>query len=153
MEIQPDRRFLRVVETIRHHFAFLFGRGFQLVSMIFVDPNYEDWQVTIATDDCIIKIYGYMGKVDLALGIPQLYNAIGLLELSDLIYGINGDEDFSASAQNPPMGEAANLLRIAQLLEKHIDNILEKIRKMLDLLSIDDHPSPSSRLAQMFPYN
>jgi hypothetical protein len=153
MEFQPDLSFLRLVENIRHHFAFLFRRGFQIVSVIFVDENYEDWQVTIATDDCIIKIYSYMGKVDLALSIPQLYHVIGLLELSDLIHGVNGDEDFSAPAQDPPMNEAASLLRIAQLLEKYIDNILENIKKMLDLLSINDHPTPPSKLGQIFQYN
>ena len=152
MEIQPELRFRKLSKTIRHHFAFLFRRGFQLVSMIFVDHDYEDWQVTIATDNCIIKIYSDRGKVDLALGIPPLYNTIGLLELSDLIYAINEEEDFSISAQDPPINEEASLRRIAQLLEKYIDNILERIGKMLALLT-DDHPTPSSKLAQMFQYN
>lgn len=153
MEIQPDLRFLRLVENISHHFGFLFERGFQLVSILFVDDQYEDWQVTIATDDCAIKIYSYMGKVDLVLSIPQLYHVIGLLKLSDLVDGIIQDEDFSSSAQDHPCNEAAGLLSIAQVLEKHIDTVLEKIRKMLDLLLMDDHPTPSSRLAQMFEYN
>jgi hypothetical protein len=153
MDNQPELRFLRVVENISHHFAFLFGRGFQLVSVLFVDETYEDWQVTIATDECIIKIYRDSGKVDLILSIPQLYEAIGQLELSDLISGICEEEDFSTSAQASALDEAASLLRIAQLLEKYIDPVLEKIRKMLDLLSMDDPDTPSSKRAQMFPYN
>lgn len=153
MEIQPDLRLLRVIELIHHHFAFLFGRGFQLVSILFVDQNYEDWQVTVGTDDCIIKIYRYRGKIDLALSIPQLYNALGLLELSDLIDEIHEAKDLSSLTQDPSMDEEASLLRIAQLLEKHIDTVLDKISRMLGLLLMDDHPTPSSRLAQMFQYN
>lgn len=153
MNIHPDLRVRRVVETIRHHFAFLFGRGFQFGSIIFVDQSYEDWQVTIASDHCIIKIYSVREKVDVAFSIPQLYNTIGLLELNDLIYGIEGEEDFSISAQDPARDEGASLLRTAQLLEKYIDTILENIRKMLALLLMDHHPTPSSKRAQMFPYN
>lgn len=153
MEIQPDHRVRQLVESVRHHFAFLFGRGFQLVSILFVDPTYEDWQVTVATQNCLIKIYRYQGNVGLALSIPQLYHALGLLELGDLIYGIDGEEDFTISAQDPAMDEAASLRRVAQLLEKHIDIILENIRNMLALLVMDDHPTPASKFRQMFPYN
>lgn len=84
-----------------------------------------------------------MGTVGLALNIPQLYEAVGLLELGDLIYGVNGN----LSALTP------DLPRTAQLLEKHIDDLLEKIGKMLLLLSFDDLPVPSSKFAAMFPYN
>jgi hypothetical protein len=152
MESQLDRRVRQVVENVRHHFAFLFGRGFQLVSILFVDPTYEDWQVTIARENCILRIYRYKGNVGLALSIPQLYQALGLLELSDLLYGIDG-EDFMISAQDPAMDEAASLLRVAHLLEKYIDTILENIRNMLALLVMDDDPTPASRFGQMFPYN
>jgi hypothetical protein len=94
-----------------------------------------------------------MGKVDLALGIPQLHDFVGLLELSDLIYGNNGNKDFSGSAEELPMNEAQSLQRIAQLLDKYIDDILEKIQKMLNLLSFDDPPIPLSKLAQRYQHN
>ena len=107
MDNQPVLRFIRVVETISHHFGFLFRRDFQLVSILFVDHTYEDWQAIIAIDECIIKIYRESGKVDLILSIPQLYDAIGQLELSDLIHGIGEAEDFSISAPASPLDEAA----------------------------------------------
>ena len=153
MKSQPEIKFLGLLENIRHDFAFLFGRGFQVVSVIFIDQNYEDWQVTMATDDCIIKLYTYMGKTGLALSIPQLYEAVGLLELNDLLYGVNEDEDFSDSAKESPIDETQRLCRIARLLEKHLDQILERIGKMLVLLSFDDPAIPSSSPGHMFPYN
>lgn len=153
MENHPDIRILELLENIEHHFAFLFRRGFHITSVIFVDQNYEDWQVTMETDECIIKIYSYMGRVDLALSIPQLYHVMGLFELGDLICGISGNEDFFPPVQEPPMDEEPNLLRIARLLETYIDDILEKIGRMLALLSLDDPPAPSSTLGQMFQYN
>jgi hypothetical protein len=51
------------------------------------------------------------------------------------------------------MHEAQSLRRIAQLLEKHIDNILEKIEKMLNLISFVDPPIPFSKLAQRYQHN
>jgi len=153
MENHPDLRFLELLENIEHHFDFLFRRGFHITSVIFVDQDSEDWQVTMETDECIIKIYSYMGRIDLALSIPQLYHAVGLFELGDLICGINENEDFFAPAQEPLMNEAPSLLRIAQLLETYIDDILEKIGRMLALLSLDDPPASSSTLGQMFQYN
>jgi hypothetical protein len=153
MESQSDLKFLRLLENIRHHFAFLFKRGFQLVSIIFVDQNCENWQVTMATDNCIIKVYSYMGKVDLALRIPQLHGFVGLLELSDFVYGNNVNEDFSGPAEEPPTNETQSIQRIAQLLDKYIDDILEKIQKMLNLLSFNDPPIPFSKLAQRYQQN
>lgn len=144
MKNKPEIKFISLLENIRHRFAFLFRRGFQIVSIIFLDENYEDWQVTLATEDCIIKIYSYLGRVDLALSIPQLYNAVGLLELGDLV---------SAPAQELLVKETPDLLGTAQLLEKYIDEILGKIKKMLLLLSFDDPPAPSGKLATMFLYN
>jgi hypothetical protein len=153
MESRPDLKLLRILENFRHHFAFLFRRGFHIVSVIFIDQNYENWQIMMMTDNCIIKIYSYMGKVELALSIPQLYDVVGLFEVNDLIYGVDGTVDFSDPAEEPPMNEVQSLRRIAQLLDKHIDDILEKIGKMLNLLSIDDPPIPLSKPGQTFPYN
>lgn len=151
MKSRSDLNLLGLLEDIKLHFAFLFSRGFQMVSMIFVDQNYEDWQVTMATENCIIKIYSSMGRVGLALNIPQLYDAVGLLELEDLIYGANGNQGLSAP--EPLANETPDLLRTAQLLEKHIDDILKKIGQMLLLLSFDDSPALSSKSAAMFLYN
>jgi hypothetical protein len=94
-----------------------------------------------------------MGELDLALSIPQLYHVMGLFELGDLIGEINGNENFFAPAQEHPMNEAPSLPRIARLLETYIDDILEKIGRMLALLSLDDPPTPASTLGQMFQYN
>ena len=153
MKSRSDLKLLGLLEDINLHFAFLFRRGFQIVSVIFVDQNYDDWQVTLATENCIIKIYSNMGTVGLALNIPQLYDVVGLLELGDLIYGVNDNGYLSAPAPEPPVNETPDLLRTAQLLEKHIDDILEKIGKMLLLLSFDDLPALSSKSAAMFLYN
>jgi len=153
MKNLSDLKLLGLLEDIELHFAFLFRRGFQIVSVIFVDQNYEDWQVTMATENCIIKIYSNIGIIGLALNIPQLYEAVGLLELGDLIYGVSGNGDLSATGPEPPMNEPPDLPRTGQLLEKHIDDILEKIGRMLLLLSFDDLPVPSSKFAAMFPYN
>lgn len=153
MKSRPDLKLVGLLENIKFHFAFLFSRGFQIVSVIFVDQNYEDWQVTMATENCIIKIYNNRGTVGLALNIPQLYEAVGLLELEDLIYGVNGNESLSTLAPESLVNATPNLLQTAQLLEKHIDGILEKIRHMLLLLSFDDSPARSNKSAIMFQYN
>lgn len=148
-----DLRFLGLLETIQSYFAFLLRRGFQITSVIFIDEEYEDWQITLETDKCILKIYRNTGKVDLALIIPQLYDTVGLLELGDLISGIDRDENLLVPKQNYPIHEAPDLLRIAHLLEKYIDDILEKIGGMLAYLSIDRSPAPSSTPYQKFQNN
>jgi hypothetical protein len=94
-----------------------------------------------------------MGKVDLALSIPQLYDAVGLFELNDLGYGVNGNRDLSDPLEEPPMNEAQSLRRTAQLLDKYIDDILKKIGNILNLVSIDDPAIPLSKPGKLFQYN
>ncbi|RPJ28111.1 MAG: hypothetical protein EHM33_05610 [Chloroflexi bacterium] len=143
MESSPDLKFLRILENIRYHFDFLFRRGFHIVSVLFVDQNYENWQVSMMTDDYLIKIYSCMGKVNLALSTLQLYNDVGLFELNDLIYFINGNENFSDPPEEAPINETQSFQRIARLLEKYVDDILETIEKIL-ILPSTDYPSITS---------
>jgi hypothetical protein len=153
MKSKPELKFLRILENIDLHFAFLFRRGFHVVSVLFFDKKYEDWQVTIAKDDCIIKVYCYIGKIGLTLSIPQLHYAAGVLELSELINGLHGNHDVFASAEEPPMNEAQSLEKLARLLENYLDQILEKIGRM-SLLGSTANPSIlSSESGQMSQFN
>ena len=153
MESKPDLKLLGILESISHYFDFLFSRGFHVVAMIFIDQKYENWQVTMMTDDCIIKIYCYGGKVDLALGTLQLYEAVGLFALDDLIAWVNGNKDLFDPLEEFSMNGTQSFERLAWRLEKHIDNILVRMRKVPVLRSMD-HPSMiSSNPGQTFHNN
>jgi hypothetical protein len=153
MESKPDLKLLGILDNIGHYFDFLFGRGFQMASMIFVDREYENWQVTLITNDCIIKIYHYGGKVDLALSTLQLYNTVGLFALDDLIYWVNGNRDLYDPLEEISKNENQCFERLAWRLEKHIDNILSRIKKVHDLPSMDDSLIISNNSGQMFHNN
>src|SRR5215216_3972128 len=105
MERRPDLKLQRILDNVRHHFDFLSRRGFRIVSVIFADPDYENWQIIMLADDCCIKSYSYMGKVKVALRTRQLCKEVGLFELADLIYLIKGDESLSEPSEESPISE------------------------------------------------
>ena len=150
MESKPD---LKLLENINHYFDFLFRRGFHLVSMIFIDQEYENWQVTMMTDDCIIKIYRYRGKLDLALSTLQLYKVAGLFALDELIDWVNGNKDLFDPAEEISVSGTQGFERLAWRLEKHIDNILIRMRKVPVLPSIDHPIMTSNNPGQTFHNN
>jgi hypothetical protein len=154
MESRPDLELFRLLENIDHYFDFLSTRGFHMVSIIFVDQEYENWQVTMMTDECVMKIYCYQGKVALALSTLQLYNAVGFFTLDDLIYWVNGNKDlFDPLEEVSINSETQKIERLAWRLEKHIDNILGRIRKAF-VLPFIDHPSmTSNNTRQLFHDN
>jgi hypothetical protein len=143
MERRPDLKLQRILDNVRHHFDFLSRRGFRIVSVIFADPDYENWQIIMLADDCFIKIYSYMGKVNVALSTRQLYNEVGLFELADLIYLIKGDESLSEPSEESPISETQRFQEIACLLEKYMDEVLREIRKIPSLPPADN-PSTTS---------
>jgi len=138
MKSRPEPNYQRILQRIRHCFDFLFKRGFRIVSVIFTDPGRENWQVTLTTDDYLIEIYGYAGKVYVALSTLQLYEQVGLFELTDLIYLILEGEESPALQREPPMNEASNLQETARLLERYIDDVLMEIDSIPILPSTDD---------------
>jgi hypothetical protein len=156
MESRPDLKFQRILESVQQHFDFLFRRGFCIASVVFVDPNYENWRVTMTTEDYLLRIYGDRGEVNLALNTYELSKDLGLLDLEDLIYLVNGNEIFSNLQEERPLTEPQRLQRLAWLLEKHIDDILAEIEQIFTLppkndlsntplnkpgrLSLDDRP-------------
>jgi hypothetical protein len=143
MESRPDLKLQRILDNVRHHFDFLSRRGFRIVSVIFADPDYENWQIIMLADDCLIKIYSYMGKVSVALSTRQLYNEVGLFELTDLIYLITGDESLSESSEESPINETQRFEEIAGLLEKYLDEVLREIGE-IPILPPSDNPSKTS---------
>ena len=153
MERQPDLKLLGILENISHYFDYLFSRGFQMVSMIFVDREYENWQVTLMTDDCIIRVYCYGGKVDLAMGTLPLYNTIGLFALDDLICWVNGNKDLSDPLNELSMNETQSFEKLAWRLEKHIDTILGRLKHVLVLPCIDHRSMTSNNPGQIFHHN
>jgi hypothetical protein len=138
MESRPEFKYQSILESIRRCFDFLFRRGFRIVSVIFTDPDRENWQVTLTADDYLIEIYGYAEEVHVALSNLQLYEQVGLFELTDLIYLILGDEEVPALQGEPPMNEASNLQETARLLERYIDDVLMEIDSIPILPSTDD---------------
>jgi hypothetical protein len=143
MESRPDLKFQEILENIRHYFDFLFRRGFRIVSVIFADQDYENWHVTMIADDCFIKIYSYIGKMNIALSTRQLYNEVGLFELTDLINLIYGDEHLSDLPGEFPMNETQRFQKFACLLEKYIDEVLRELEE-IPILPPADNPSTTS---------
>lgn len=94
-------------------------------------------------DACLIQIYSSMGKVHVALSTLQPYNDVGLFELTDLIYLIKGDENFSDLQGESPMNETQRFQKIAWLLEKYLDEVLSEIGK-IPILPPTDNPSRTS---------
>ena len=151
MENRPDLKFKRIRENIKCYFNFLLRRGFHITSVIFADQDYEDWQVTMTADDCLIQVYHHMGKINVALSTLQLYNEVGLFELTDLIDLIKGDADLFELQGESPMNEVQKFQKTAWLLEKYIDEVFEEIKEIPILPPIDDpsktslnQPGPSS---------
>lgn len=151
MRIRPDLKFLGIVRNTGHYFNFLFTRGFRMVSVIFTDARYENWQVTLMSDECVVKIFSHHGKVDLALSTLQLCDAVGFFALDDLIFYVNGNRDLHDPMGRSPANEMQRFEQLAWRLEKHVDRILDEIRS-LPILPARDHPSVRSNDAHSLSY-
>jgi hypothetical protein len=138
MENRPEFNYQSILESIQHCFDFLFKRGFRIVSVIFTGPGRENWRVTLTADDYLIEIYVYAEEVHVALSTLQLYEQVGLFELTDLIYLILGDEEVPDLQRESPLNEAQSFQKTARLLEKYIDEVLMEIDGIPILPSADD---------------
>jgi len=129
MEIRPDRKLRRIHEHIRFYFDFLFRRGFQIASVLFIDQNNESWQVILMAQECLVKIYSDKGTITLTLGTQQSQHEINLLDLVDLIQHANGGEDFFYLADESQTSEMQRLKQTACLLENYIHGFLIQIKR------------------------
>jgi len=129
MEIRPDQKLRRIHEHIRFYFDFLFRRGFNIVSMMFIDENNESWQVMLQAQNCLVKIHSDKGKVNLTLSTQQSKNEINLFDLVDVIQHMNGGVEFFHLVNETELDEMQRLKRTAWLLEKYIDDILVQIKR------------------------
>ena len=127
MESNPGLKYQRILESIKRYFDFLFKRGFRIASVIFTDPERENWHVTLTTDEYLIEIYGCAERVHVALSTLQLYEQVGLFELTDLIYLILGDDEVPDLLREHPLNKAQSFQKTARLLERYLDEILMEI--------------------------
>ena len=149
MQSRPELKYKIILESIRRCFGFLFKRGFRIVSVIFTDPDRENWHVTLTTDEYLIEIYGYAEEVHVALSTLQLYEQVGLFELTDLIYLILEDEEVPDLQQEPPLNEAQSFQKTAWLLERYLDEVLIEIDSIPILPSTDDFLMDTKKPGQL----
>ena len=126
MKNAPEHEFRRIQEEIKRHFNFLFERGFRIVSVIFIDPQIEFWEITMLSKDSLIKIYNDdKGEIMLAISTLRLYANVGFFDLHELAY-------FSGKVKKAPRRDTKNFLkteeqqfeRLSNLLKTHIDDVI-----------------------------
>jgi hypothetical protein len=129
MEYRPDHKLRRIHEHIRIYFDFLFTRGFQIVSALFIDQNYESWQVIMLAQECLVKIYSNKGDITLTVSALQSASEINLRDLVNVLQHANGGNEFFHRAEESQITEMQRLKRTAGLLENYIDGILIQIQR------------------------
>ena len=124
MNTTPDYRFRDVQENVRHHFGFLFERGFHIVSIIFVDREMEHWSVIMASNKCLIKIFNDQDEIMLAISTLQIYHEAGFFDLEELAYLASRGERYPGRYLTSTLTEEQQFERLANLLKDYIDHIV-----------------------------
>jgi len=129
MTNRPDQKLRRIHEHIRFYFDFLYRRGFQIVSAMFIDQNNESWQVILLAQECLVKIYSNKGDITLTVSTLQSESEINLRDLVNVLHQANGGNDFFYRIDESHASEMQRLKRSAGLLENYIDGILIQIQR------------------------
>lgn len=129
-KLDQHLQFQRVLEHIQEHFGFLFQHGYQVSSALFTDRSNDNWTVLLAGDECMIQVHQRDGRIYLALNTIQLFDAIGLFDLHDLVEWMGDDEYLLHRPGEKLPDETEQLRKTAHLLEKHMDEILILFQKI-----------------------
>lgn len=129
MEVSPDLKFLEIHNNIKQHFNFLFGRGFHIVSAIFVDNRTGNWQVLMEAGTSLINIYCRQGKIQLALSALHLYDDLGFLDLYGMVQLVESECKDLHVPEEHPMDERQQFEKLASQLKRHIDGIFTFLEK------------------------
>jgi dTDP-D-glucose 4,6-dehydratase len=54
-----------ITRNIKHHFGFLFGKGYKIRDAIYSHEYFGNWMIVFESPDCIIKIYNDRNCLDL----------------------------------------------------------------------------------------
>jgi hypothetical protein len=130
MNNQHDPEFQSILETIRNQFDFLFQRGYQISSVIFTDAENKNWLVLLSGENCLIKIHFREQRIFLTISSVQLMNNLGMFDLHELVDLMNLEHIPLSRHQEHPLNLTGQLITTAQLLEKHMENILDLFQRI-----------------------
>jgi hypothetical protein len=133
MKSTPEFTYRRILEQLKHHFDFLFKEGFSIVSVIYVGQYMEQWDITLISRNCYIKIYDDGREIMLAVSKSRLFDKEGFFDLRRLVSLVTGGMEEIPHPGKYPMSDDQQFEQLAYFLRRYKDDILETLDSELSL--------------------
>ena len=119
----PEFTYGRIRDQLRRHFDFLFKDGFSILSINFVGQFMEQWEITLFSRDCCIKIYHDANELMLSISKSQLFGREGFIDLRELVSLVaEGLESFPYPGKYS-LDDEQQFEQLAYFLQKYMDDI------------------------------